>query len=105
LGLLEAGDALEEIGAMALHGLCVPLGVVVLPVGKGCLRQQGAQPGVVSGVGEMGQLLVGDPQVVAELPQARGDLREAALDEGPGHRGECRSGRPADPSRHATMHG
>lgn len=105
MGLLEAGDALEEVGAMALHGLGVPLGVVVLAVREWCLRQERAQPGVVRGVGEVGQLLVGDPQVVAELPQARGDLREAALDEGPGHRGECRSGRPSDPSRHATMHG
>jgi len=61
LGLLEAGDALEEVGAMALHGLGVPLGVVVLAVGQRGLRQERAQASVIGGLGEMSQLLVRHP--------------------------------------------
>lgn len=99
LRLLEAGDAREQVSAMALHGVGVALRVVVLAVGQRGLRHEGAQPCVVGGLGEVRELLVGHGEVVAQLPEARGDLRETALDEGPGHRRQSTPGAARAPSR------
>ena len=84
--LLEAGDVLEQVSAVPLHGIGVALGIVVLAVGQGGLRDQRAQPGVVGRLGEVGQLLIGHGEVVPQLAEPAGDLCEAAFDEGPGHR-------------------
>lgn len=90
---------------MALHRLGVALRVVVLTVGEWRLGDERPEAGVVSGVRKVGQLLVGHRQVLAQLLEARGHLSEAPFDEGPGHRGQCRSGAPAGPTRRATMQG
>lgn len=84
---------------MALHGVGVALRVVVLPVGQWGLRHEGAQPCVVGGLGEVRKLLVGHGEVVAQLPEARGDLGQTALDEGPGHRRQSTPGAARAPSR------
>ena len=89
LGLLEPADLVEHLGAVALHGVGVALGVLVLPVGERRLRHERPQPGVVGGLGEVAELLVGHGELLAELLEARADLGEAAFDEGPGHRRQC----------------
>lgn len=71
---------------MALHRIRVALGLVVLSVGQRRLGHQRPQPGIVGRLGQVGQLLLGHGQVVPELAEPAGDLREATFDEGPGHR-------------------
>ena len=88
--LLEAADLVEDLGAVPLHGIGVALGVLVLTVGERRLGHERPQPGVVGGLGEVPELLLGHGQLLAELLEARADLGEAALDEGPGHRGSVR---------------
>lgn len=83
---------------MALHGVGVALRVVVLAVGERRLRDERAQPGVVGRLGEVRQLLVGHGQILPELAQAAGHLREAPFDDGLGHRGESRSGAAIGPT-------
>jgi len=85
LGALQAGDLPEDPGPMSLHGIGVALGVLVLAVRQRGLGHQRAEPGVVRGLGERRELLVGYRQLFAELTEARTDVGEAALDEGPGH--------------------
>lgn len=86
---------------MALHGIGVALGLVVLAIGERCLRHQRAQVGVVGCLGEVRELLVGHGEVVPQLAEPAGDLREAALDEGPGHQAAVYAGatRGPDPMR------
>ena len=62
---------------------------LVLPVGERRLRHQRPQPGVVGGLGEVAELLVGHGELLAQLLEARADLGEAAFDQGPGHRRQC----------------
>lgn len=85
MGLFELGDVVEDLGAVAAHGIGMPLGFLVLPLGQGRLGDKRAQAGVVGGLGEVGQLVLGDRQLLAQLAKAGGDLRQAALDEGSGH--------------------
>lgn len=73
---------------MAHHGIGVALGLLVLLGGQGGLGDEGPQTGVVGRVGQVGQLILGDGELLTELAQARGDLRQAALDEGSGHPGQ-----------------
>lgn len=93
LVLLEATDLVDDLGAVPLHGVGVALGVLVLALCERRLGHKGPQPGVVGRLGEVRKLLLGDGQLLAELLEARADLGQAALDEGPGHR---RSVRPTD---------
>lgn len=99
LGALETGDPLEQLGAVSLHGLGVPLGLVMLPIGQGCLRDERAQSSIVGCLGEVGQLILGDAELVAQLLEARRGLGEAAFDERSGHRGQCMPGAPRAPDR------
>jgi hypothetical protein len=89
LRLLESADLVEDLGTVPLHRIGVALGVLVLPLGQRRLRHQRAEPGVVRGLGQVGELLVRHRQLVAELLEARADLGEATLDEGPGHARQC----------------
>ncbi len=52
---------------MGPHRLGVTGRFAVFAVGDGGLGDEGAQPGVVGGVGEMQELLVGDTQLFPEL--------------------------------------
>ncbi len=103
--LLETSDVGAELGTMALHGLSMPLGVVVLAVGERRFGHERPKPCVVGRLDEVEELLLGDAQVFPQLPKAAGDLREAALDERPGHRGSVGPGREAALIGHATMKG
>ena len=83
---LELG---EHVGAVAAHGVGVLLGLAVLLLGQWRLGHQRPDAGVVGLVGEVRELLVGHPQLLAELPQAVGHLGEATLEQGPGHGGDA----------------
>ena len=87
--LLEATDLVDDLGAVPVHGIGMALGVLVLAVGQWGLGHQRAQAGIVGGLGQMTELLVGHGQLLAKLLEARADLGEASLDEGPGHRPQC----------------
>ena len=61
------------------HRVGVPLGLAVLLLGQRRLRHERPQAGLVGLLGELRELLVGDPQLLTELAQARGEVLEAAL--------------------------
>lgn len=73
------------------HDLGVTLGVLMVTIGEGGLRDQGPEPGVVGLGGQLQQLLVGDGQLLTELPEAHGHLGQSALDEGSGHSASVRA--------------
>ena len=56
---------------------------------SGRLRHQRPDAGVVGLVTEVLELLVDDPQLLAQGAQAVADLGEAAFDEGPVHEPDC----------------
>jgi len=85
LGLLQPVDLVEDLGAVTMHRIGMALGVVVLPVGEGRLRDERPEPRVVGRLGQVAELLVGHGQLVAQLLEARADVGQAAFDEGPGH--------------------
>lgn len=87
--MLEGVDLGPDLVAMAGHGRGVALGITVFTVRTGCLRHQRAQPGLSGFVGEVCQLLVGHPQVLAQAPEAGAHIPESALDELLGHDGQC----------------
>ena len=89
MGLFEAADGVDHLGAMPKHGIRVALRVMVLAVGQRRLGHQRPEPGVVGGLGQVLQLLVGDGELLAELAQARRHLGQASLHEGPGHARQC----------------
>src|SRR4051794_27122875 len=64
LGLLEPADLVDHPGPVALHRLSMALRVLVLPVGQGRLRHERPQAGVVGGLGEVAELLVGDGELL-----------------------------------------
>jgi hypothetical protein len=82
---LELGDPLLHLRPVTGHRIGVPLGVLVLPVAEGGLGHQGAQTGVVGGLRQVRELLVGHGELLPQLLEARRDLGEAALDQGSGH--------------------
>ena len=57
LGAFELGDHRDELGAVTIHGVGVALRLAVVVLGQRGLRHESPQPGVVSLVGEMGELL------------------------------------------------
>ena len=59
-----------HVGAVAAHGVGVLLGLAVLLLGERRLGDEGPEPGVVGLVGEVRELLVGHPQLLAELARA-----------------------------------
>src|SRR5258708_18570904 len=73
---------------MPPHGIEVALRFVVVTVGKGRLGHKGAEPSIVSGVGEMRELLVGDDEFRPQLLQSLPHLDELALEHRPGHRAD-----------------
>jgi 4-alpha-glucanotransferase len=77
---------------VACHGIGVTLGLRVLLAGEGGLRHERAQPGIVGGIGQRRELLVGDGELLPQEAHALGDLEEAPLDQGPGHRGDSTPG-------------
>jgi hypothetical protein len=83
LRLLETGDLIEHLGAMALHRVGVALGVLVLAVSDRGLGHEGSQTSVIGGLGQVSELLLGHRQLLPKLAQAGAELREASLDEGP----------------------
>jgi len=83
LAFLEPVDLLDEVGPVAVHGVGVALGVLVLTVGDRSLGHQRPEPGVVRGLRQVAELLLGHGQLLAELAQACAQLRQTSLDEGP----------------------
>jgi len=94
LRLLEAADLVADLGTVPLHRIGVALGILVLAIGQRRLRHQRPQAGIIRGLGQVAELLVGHGQLVSELLEARADLGEAAFDQGPGHRAQCTPDRP-----------
>lgn len=88
LRLLELRDAVLHLGAVAHHRIGVPLRLLVLLRRQRGLRHEGPQAGLVGRLSQLGQLVVGDGELVTQLTEACGHLREAAFDEGSGHRGK-----------------
>ena len=80
---LEPVDLFEEVGAVALHGIGVSLGVLMLTVGDGGLGYQRPEPGVVGRLHQVAELLLGHGELVAELAEACAQLRQTSLDKGP----------------------
>ena len=77
---LEPSDLVGHVGVVPAHGLDVALGVGVVARGHRRLGDQRAQAGIVRGVGQVGELLGGDPELFAQLHQPPGDLAQAPLD-------------------------
>ena len=90
----ELLDSCPYFGSVPIHCGRVLLCLAVLAVGDGRLRDECAEPGVVRGVGQVRELLVGDGELGPELLQPLGHLNQLALDQRPGHRGDS-TGRPA----------
>jgi hypothetical protein len=82
LGLLESGDGLCHLRPVPRHGIGVALGLVVLPVGQRGLGDQGPQASVVGLLGQLRELVVGDPQLLPERRRrsATSDRRRSTLD-------------------------
>lgn len=85
LVLLETLDTRLHFAPVAQHGIRVALGLPVLALGQWGLGHEGPQTGVVGLFGELPKLLVGDDQLLAELAQPVGELRQATFDERAGH--------------------
>ena len=86
LGLLQLAQLAHDVGSVPGHGVGMTLGLGVLAPGQRRLRDQSAETGVGGGVGEHGELLVGNRELLTEITQALGGLEEPALDQRPGHR-------------------
>ncbi len=78
---------------MAAHGLGVSLGLPVIFARQRRLGHQGPQMGIVRGIGQLGQLLVGHAELVTELAQPTSDLKQPSLDRCFGHTAIVRVGR------------
>jgi hypothetical protein len=85
LRAFEFGDLFEHTGPMTTHGFGVAFGLAVIFAGERGFRDQGAEPGVVGCIGEVGQLLVGDSELLPQLAQPVGYLTKPPLDRSFGH--------------------
>src|SRR4051794_321849 len=70
LGPFEFGDRCDQGVAAASHGVGVPLGFVMFPVGEWRFRHQRPEPGVVGRFGENRELLVQHRKLVAGVAKA-----------------------------------
>ena len=89
LAVFERVDLELHLGSMAGHGGGMALGVTMLPIRTGGLGHQRADPRLVGLAGEVGQLLVGHAEILAETAEPPADLPESALGELLGHDGQC----------------
>ena len=78
--------------AVGRHRIGVALRLVELDLGHRRLGDQRPDAVVVGLVGELGELLVDDAQLLAQGPQAGADPAEPTFDEPVRHAGECRRG-------------
>src|SRR5687767_255796 len=69
LGALEGLELGDHVGTMATHRVGVLLRLTVLLLGEGGLGDERPDPGVVGLPREVRELLVGHPQLLAELLQ------------------------------------
>ena len=94
----EFGDRGNHVGAVLGHGVGVSLGMVVFVRRAWRLGDQGTDAHVSGFVGELGELLVDHPQLLAQAAQARARLFQTTFDQPGAHPsslGTCtrRSGR------------
>ncbi len=73
----------------ARHRVCVALSLTRLVVGDGSLGHERLQVSVIGVPGEVRELFVDDPKLLAKLLQAAAELGEAALDQRARHAVEC----------------
>lgn len=66
---------------MTGHGRGGPLGLTVLVIGERGLRHEGTDARVVGDVGEVGELLVRDRELLSQRPESAADHPEAAFDQ------------------------
>lgn len=89
---VERGDLHLQPIAVLSQPVGVTAGLAMLLLGQWRLRHERAQASVVGLVGELDELLLGDPEVVARRLQLLAHGAKAALDLGPGHDIEHRLG-------------
>src|SRR5690349_24871063 len=90
LGALEVAQLVQDSGAVAPHGVGVAPRLLVLTTRHRRLAHERLDAQVVGRLLEGGELLVRHGQLLPEGAQARRDLVEAALQQGPGHGAKCR---------------
>ena len=82
LASFERTDLVDDLVAMATHGVGMTRSAAVLAIGERCLRDEGTQACVVGLVGEVRELFVGDGQIVAQHLETVADLDQATFDGG-----------------------
>ena len=103
--LVLGGFELAHLGgqrvAVSAHGVGVTLGLMVILLGEGRLRDEGPQAGFVGVVGEVGELFLGHRKLDANGLQALRCVSQTPFDQGPTHVGEPsqRLRRPRSTSR------
>src|SRR5438105_9682238 len=85
LGSFQLCDRGNHVCSLVCHGIGVLLRLVVLAVGQRRLGHQGAQAGLVGGIGEEQQLLVDDLQLAAQPLEPRRYVGETPFDQPTGH--------------------
>lgn len=106
LGAFQLFDLRPHTCLVTHHCIRVPLGLTVVALREGRLGHQRPQACVVGLLGQLGVLLVCDPQLGPQLAQARGDVVEATFQQRSGHAGSL--GNPPappvdDPARREGM--
>ena len=84
---LEPTDISDDLATVPIHRLGVTGRGSMLALGEWRLRHQGPEASLVGLIGEMGELLLGDGQLVAQIAQLRSDVDESPLESRPGHGG------------------
>lgn len=87
---IEGVDPSVQPIAMGPKSIRVAAGRSVLPFGQWRLRDQGTEPCIIRFAGELGELLLGDGQVISHRAELRPHGAKTTLDLGPSHGDEHR---------------